>query len=280
MQLQLSPSLPPKSVIDSLNMIIAITDSQSNVSATYNNTLKSIKPGKTFKSQLDLTDLLNAWPQSIILNSQIDLPSGSGVDIYNYKDPFGNYSPTLSMGVSVKWSLTIPFSWKILDTIKTELEKSEFFLEDLDLSWVNKFDNLDVKMKINFFNNTSLHFILHGIAATENHLSELDDFSFHEILSGNDTTTINNNFLSRLFGSQGLIIPPRGDSSEVSFQLNEQVLKALFAGEKCFIRWFLIIPYSNSDALQNNDFLKLTATALIRGTGNSDSLLYWTNDSN
>jgi hypothetical protein len=86
--------------------------------------------------------------------------------------------------------------------------------------------------------------------------------------------SVDTSSLFRLFGLQGLNLPPRGKKDSLNVKLDHRAVDALFSKNKCHIRWFLVIPGAGSDVLTDTDYFEVKAKMIVEGIGKSDSLLY------
>jgi hypothetical protein len=233
-----------------------------------------IVPGSLRSATIDITNLINTWPDSITFDTRLRLPSGTGVSMYNSKDLNGNYTSLLTIDLAVNWTITIPISWEITDTIRTELEISKQSLKTEELEWVKKLHNPRLQIALDAFNQTNLNFALHALGAAGAYEKEL--MSFPESCIGTDDfEDRKGNHLFTLFDDEGLHLARRGEQTTTMIHLDERGINALLSEDDCLIRWFLIIPPGKADALLAADYLELKATGVIDGIADTDSLLYF-----
>jgi hypothetical protein len=265
--------IPDSSSMDSLQMHITVDESKQHDSVVIDETLTDIARGNAYTITADLSDILNTWPDSIGFNARMLLLPGTDIDIYNQRNPDGSYKSTLSIGVAVNYTVSIPFCWKVLDTIRTELEQSSFS-PDLDgLEWINTIENPSVRLELDAVNTTNLNLQLYAIGAGEPYKTELDNFPSSLIGSRNIQTGLGKHLFS-LTDEDGISLAGHGSPSTATIQLDKRGIDALLSKKKCLIRWFLIIPATDYDAFTNNAFIDLKATAIVEGIGDTDSLLY------
>lgn len=268
------PGLSPDSYIDSL--LVQLTIRNADIledPVVFEECLSGIEPGSHHGTTLDVTALLNAFPDSINFDTRLFIPPGSMVTLYNLRDEAGGLASTLSIDLALHWSVEMPFSWEIADTVRTELEPTNFSFNTDELEWVKGLEEPRVRMVINADNRTNLHFILHGIGAGPAHRDELMELPESLIGTGKLEKRMGEHLFS-LFDVDGLCLLPRGERTEEELLLDRKGVDALLAEDKCCIRWFLIIPEGKGDALMASDYLDLTITGVIEGTGNSEELLY------
>ncbi|MBN1760107.1 MAG: hypothetical protein JW863_17405 [Chitinispirillaceae bacterium] len=273
MNIDLTADLPDSSNMDSLRMHFTVGGDQGDDTVTVDETITGITPGIRHPIDADLSPVLNSWPDSISFDARMELPSGTAIDLYNEKNPDGTYKSTLSIGVAVTYTVEIPFCWEVLDTIRTELERSSFSPDAEALEWIRDIEDPSVSIELDALNNTNINLRLFAIGAAESYSDELDDFS-GELIDEQLPEDALGDHLFSLFGNSGIILASRGERSEATVQLDERGIDALLSGHKCLLRWFLILPASDTDALTSADYIDLKATAIISGIGNTDTLLY------
>lgn len=275
MALELVPDMPPKSSLDSIRLHMDLSSNvNSNDPLIVNEKLENVIPDSMYFRNIEVTSLINEWPDKIEFDSRIVLPKQTGITLFNTKDEFGEYTNTLAIGVNINWKIRIPFAWQILDTIVTELESSSFTLDIEELDWINKIEKTRVKIDLNAFNNTNLNIIVHALGASERYKKELMSFPDSVIGSKDLENRLGDNIFC-LFGQNGLEVAPRGKESNATAQLDYKGINALLSNDECIVRWFLVMPSSDPDQFMSTDYLDLKATAVVEGIGRTDSLLYW-----
>jgi len=271
MNLSFVPVLVKGSYLDSMKMHLKLAE-KNNAGSTVVLDKKFIRiaPDSQHTAVMQISPLINTWPDTLAFSTQITLPEGTGVELYNSKDPSGQYSTNFSIGINVEWNIKIALAWKVLDTIRTELDLSSFSLDE-DLEWIGKIKSPEITLDVKALNNTNLHFVLFALGDTDKQkLLEVPDSLLYSY-----SPTVDTGSFFRLFGLQGLNVPPRGNVDSIKVKLDHRAIDALISKNKCHIRWFLIIPSADPDVLLDTDFIDVKAKAVIEGIGNSDSLLYW-----
>lgn len=268
------PNLPPQSTIDTLKMHIALSTNTSPDSTVIDKQIIKISADSLYKEGLSITNLLNSWPDSIHFSSQLIVPEMTPLILHNFKNSNNNYNNTLDVGVNVHWKLSIPLSWAILDTLVTELEMSTIEPDLEDIEFINKLQNKRIVLNLEANNNTVFNFVLYAVCGSKKFAKELNAFPA-EMVYKKQALRYLGDHLFTLFGQNGLELSPRGQSGTATIQLDEKGLNAILSGEKCLVRWFLVMPASAPDAFTVNDYLDLKASASVEGVGRADSLLHW-----
>ena len=269
--LDLETGLTPGSSLDSLAVRIGI-DPAGNRAKTASPTivekmLAGIEPGVHFTTALDVTDLLNAWPDSMAFTTCFSMPPGTKLTIHSSAEALSS----IGIAMTLNWSVRMPFSWAVDDTIRTELDTTSFSLKNEQLEWVRRLRQPSVRILLNTENRTNLHFILYAIGAAAAFKTELQEFPASSVGAGDLKGRIGENLFS-LFGDEGLHLKPRGTRTEAVMNLDERGIGALLDDDKCSVRWFLVIPAGKNDALLASDYLDLKVTGIIEGIGDADSL--------
>ncbi|MDO5575539.1 MAG: hypothetical protein Q4F84_00550 [Fibrobacter sp.] len=277
MFLDLTPDLPPQSSIDSLRLDLQLnSDINPNSQVVSNIVLENLIPDTTFYRNIDINPIINDWPNTIGINSRVVLPKNTALKLFNKKNSQGQYSNTLTVGMNIIWKLQIPFAWHVTDTIITELEPSSFTLDSDDMDWINKIENVRAVFNLFAVNKTNVNAILHALGSSEKHSDELMAIP-DSVIGRQDIENLIGENIFCIFGSEGLEVKPRGDTCSAIATLDNRGVDALISDEGCAVRWFLVMPFCNSDQFNNSDYLDFRATAIVEGIGRADSLLYWGN---
>lgn len=271
MKLSFIPDLPRQSSIDSLKLSMYLSgNSEKSDPVTLVKKICNIKSDTLYYENVNITNLLNDWSDTLLIKTKFVMPKGTGLTLHNRRNNNGHYSSSLSINVTVGCALKIPLSWQITDTIFTELDPSSFSLEADNMEWVNKIQNPEVYVYLKALNNTNVSFNLYALCASDRHKDLL--MSVPDSLLYTHNPQIGGKNLFWLFGDKGLELKPRGTINNITVKFDKRATDAFLAGNECHIRWFLVIPSSNPDALTKKDFLDLTAISIIKGVGNTDSL--------
>jgi len=273
MNLSFTPELNPGSSLDSMKLHLDLAEKNKTDNTVFmDKKFTKIIPNSRHSANMEISSLINTWPDTIALSTQVILPEGAGLELYNRKDLSGQYSTNFTIGVNVNWNIKIPLGWKVLDTIRTELELSSFSLEE-DLEWVEKMiTQPEISLIVKASNNTNLKFSLFALGASDKDKQKLLDVP--DSLLYSYSYDIDTSSLFRLFGLRGLNLPPRGKEDSLNVKLDHRAVDALVSKDKCHIRWFLVIPGADPDVLTDTDYFYVKAKAVVEGFGNSDTLLY------
>lgn len=272
MNFRFTTELPPGSFLDSMHLNLELAKkNKKDGSILLNKKFAGICPDSQHTADMQLASLINIWPDTLAFNTKIVLPAGNRLEFVNRKSKEGKYSSDYSIGINVHWNLKIALAWKILDTIRTELEPSSFSFKE-DLQWIERITQPEITLNVNALNNTNLQFTLFALWTSDKFKQKL--ISVPDSFFYSNGTDVDTSPVFRLFGLRGLNLPPRGKVDSLKVKLDHRAVGALISHNDCHIRWLLVIPASGSDVLSDSDFLDIKATAVIEGICNSDSLLY------
>ncbi len=275
MKMELVPNFPSGSSLDQLWISVGLKEkNKTDTLAGFDSLLYRISADSIKTINVAVDELLNAWADTIEFEGELSLPALSDMVLYNSKDAYGNYSDKLRIGMNVKWSLDVPLSWEIIDTIGMELDRSSFDMDE-GFDWANKIENRRLKIDLDILNGTNLNLVVHALAASKEHKEELDSYPRSLLGKWGPMSQWPNLFL--LFEYDGLKIAPRNQKSSSTVLLDKKGMDAVLSGDSCYIRWFLMMPKNELDAMKSDDYIDLNVTAVIEGVGRTDSLLYWEN---
>jgi hypothetical protein len=273
LHLNFVPGLPQGSSIDSLLLRIVMKDpDKTDDSAVINQKFVNILPDSHYVATVDFTGLFNSWPDTLVFDTRIVLPPGTGLTMCIHD---GNNEPAsfLKISPSLTWTLTVPLCWKINDTIRIEPGKTSMSLKSDQLDWITKLEQPRIRIILNVLNQTSLSFTLFALGAPGMYEDELMAFPATLVGAGDLENRIGGHLFT-LFGKDGLRLVPGDRENSTVVQLDKRGIDALLSRDSCSIRWFLTIPTRDVGALLATDYCSLRATGLIDGIGRTDSLLY------
>jgi hypothetical protein len=258
--------------IDSMLVSVTMKDKRGNEdSAMVTKKISGLYAGCRPEATMDFTGVFNRWPDTLAFDTRLIVPSGTGISLFNPNYGGIDSAPFIRFNPVLTWTVTIPLCWKVIDTLRVELDKTEIKLENEQLKWLQNLKEPRVRILLDVTNQTSLNFSLFAIAAASVNSEEL--MSFPDSLIGVD------GFESRLsgrlfsiFDHGGLQLSRRGGQSAATVTLDNRGVGAFLSPGPCVIRWFIIAPTKDAGAILATDYCTLKATGIIDGIGYTDTL--------
>jgi hypothetical protein len=283
--LQISLNVSDSTKIDSALLHISIVDPSSpNAPAvTSTITLQDVSNQNIQTANIDLTNLLNGFPDSLIVSCDATIPAGANLFLSNERDlQTGAYRNNLKLGAKVNVSIRLPLDWKLKDTAKIVLEDSKFSI-DSSLKDFDVMRDMEISLLLRIGNRTNFAGVLYAIAATDGSGAALlalrEDQVGPEICNSN----AGRDFIN-LLGNSGLTIPEHrtittaAGSDSASYAENTIIMGPAMAdriirAREMFIRWKLVLPQKENDALKNGDKVTIASSLLVKGTITAHTLI-------
>jgi hypothetical protein len=252
----------------------ANTTAKSKISSL--STFKSVRNGSVHSLQLNIADIVNAFPDTLIYISKISIPKGTVVtlnsdNVFKHPTDISQMTAKIKMGVSVKPQL----AWTINDPVTADLGSSTFSMIDA-ARYVGKLTNRKIDVFMDIFNNTNLALTAYVVCAphkgTTSLLSMGSDRFIKTALS--DSACQSYGFIN-LSGKSGITIPMRGKKAASSVNVAGSELDQVFLSDSCDVRCFIKLPKMSTDVMHDSDYVKIQSYFHIEGTNCSDSLIVW-----
>ncbi len=263
--------LPGNSWVDSARMKIAVGIPDAPSNRTVGEALFRGRSDTLSDSLiLNLTSILNQFPDSLRVEGNFGIPAGTQLLIHNKRDASGNYSNLLSLHAAVVLKADLPLVWSVSDSIAALLDNSTFEVPE-DLSFLGKTGDACVKVNVDVLNQTNLQAVLYAIGAPKEYKNELFSLSEDDIGPSVLRTASGKHFF-QLFGDRGIVLPGRGQKFQDQIGMEAEDTKKFFSSDTCYIRWRLTLHKKSADALHDTDYVSIRSSIHVSGTVNADSL--------
>jgi len=278
--------LPERAYLDTVNMIFTIYDPKKpsakiDTSISYYHICKD----SLFKRTIDITPVVNSFPDSVAVDVDITVPVGTRMRVLNNNTDTTGYMMNkigqMTLRTFPDYRMTAKFSWRVDSAARIDLGNGQIAIAE----WArlaNKMTEREASFNMNVYNNSNVYIRLYGLllpGVTLDSLNKLDTLGIFTTgivtqMINDPNATVTKPYIN-LLGPEGILIPPRDSSAFNSVDLNEAELKALFADTVCGMRWQLRFMPMKNDALIDTDYIEIHSWIHLRGTNNMDSLLIW-----
>lgn len=268
-----------RAFIDTLGVsFTAIPLNMNNIRDSSETKFVHVVNDSTFKRTIDITNVTNQFPDTVIITTTVRIPKGTRMrvcnDLSTNDETYNKYIGQMTTKILTNYQLTPNLDWTT-DTVHLDLGSSTFPI-DKPFRIVKKLDNRRALMNLRIKNNSNLNMYLYSLIAPKNRIDALDSMStndFFKLLSNKDAAEKEGyvNFLS----TNGVYIPKRTllDTSEI--ELNSTQLDTILASDTCGWRWATKFVKQSRDAMSDTDFIEIHSKLRVDGVNSTDSLTIW-----
>lgn len=270
------------SYIDSVNFLldIFIPDSPSCKSSA-SNQFTNVQNDSKHRCLVDITDIINQYPDTICMVSTMYVPRGSRIISVNdlqVSDPdYSDYIGKMIIGIAADYRLNARLDWEVVKTVNMDLEGETFPVYEA-FRYIRKLDQKNVDLELKIKNSSSLDMSLYALIAPQHLMDSLDSMAanqaFHLMINEGEAEKYG--FVNFL-GTEGLAIPSKSKDSMYidTIHWDQQQLETILSSDTCSWRWFLQIKEQDRNALHDTDYIHIDSWLHIEGINNTDSLIIW-----
>jgi hypothetical protein len=277
------------SLIDSVLIAVVINNPQTGstppctsligIGNMTNNTAKT--------AIIDLTELINGFPDSLVFSLSSTFPARSRLFLTNERDPItGEYPNSLLLGANTSVAARIPLDWKFSSTAVVILEDSRVAMNS-SLKDFTFMRDREVSLVLRIKNESPLAGVLYGIAAADADGKALLSLPDDQVDPAICATQAGKRFIN-LLGNSGVGIPKRDPTdtaatlisidSKSTLSFDEQAIARLFGATTLHIRWKLVLPAKEGEAMRNGDKISISSSFNIKGTMTTHMIVDSLND--
>lgn len=289
-------TIPQGALIDRVLIHHDIASSvDSAVKTSSDDTLLHVTRDSLFERTVDITNVVNNYPDSVKVNIALTIPVGTQIvavnDLTNPTDSaYNKYIGRMVLHGNVNYNLVAPLCWTVVDTTIMDLGGTKVDLTGGSgvLNIFNDMTDRHASLNVKVTNSTNLYLRLFALVATAdtNQVDSLTDTGYVNVKAGtryvntNEFTDLIKNpkpgFVNLLGG--GLLIPPRDSTYSNSIALGDSALEKITSAKEIGWRWqvrFLPQPAGVAvpDALSNTDWIKLNSWIHVDGVNSINKLI-------
>jgi len=279
----ISIDLPDTAMIEAFVLTLTIKDSAHT--RTKIDTLKNVVRNKVFHDIIDITQIVDDFPDSVSMYMHAEVPVGVRLIVVNNFQSMGNTGAMLLNGI-VDDQMIAKLDWTVTQSVPLDMGSAKFKL-DPSIKKFKKLTNPVVAFNTNLINNTNINGTLYGLLDPKKGRFEfLDSMSTDsvEMLTATTGVAESNGYINVL-GASGVKLPQYYSDTNLpskrdtipwkvqpnSVQLDDQQMNLLLASDSCAIRWIIRFNKGPRDALRNNDYVNIESWIKIEGINSMDS---------
>ncbi|MBN1980288.1 MAG: hypothetical protein JW795_02070 [Chitinivibrionales bacterium] len=275
-RLAMAMIMPDSSRIDSLRLRTKIfTVFSSGDTARKDTAFISVMPRSIYRFALDVSSLINAFPQTVSFTIETTIPARSRIRMVNRFSgsiPVPSRPDTFPLTFKTRYTMSVPFITAVTDSIVTTLESLEFAVPHKEYAFLQKIINPRYTFESNLSHSLNGGYAtLYGLAASKRFKRELMALAENEIDSSVVHTQKGRHFFHFL-GGRGLTVGPATESVSQTSLYDSASLAKLLSDDTVSVRLRLLLPTASSIILTKKDYIALWSCLHIEGIGSMDSL--------
>ncbi len=280
--IRLRTQMSDNSYIDSVFFDFEVFDPENpGIKDSLEDKFIGVNNGSQFKRKIDITDVVNLYPDTIAIITRMLVPKGTRILSENdmqVNDPdYDKYIGRMNISAIADFRLNARFDWEIKEMVNLDLGSSNFSVFDA-MRYLRKLEQRQLDFESRIFNSSNLNMYLFALVAPYHLIDTLDTMSSDEAFSLiKNEGEAERRGLVNFLGSKGVRIPAKSPDSVVVnlVHWNHQQLETVLNSDTCSWRWFLQFQKSDRDALHDTDYIRINSMLRIEGINSTDSLIIW-----
>ena len=293
-------NIPQGAFIDTMNLHYVLSSvTNPGIACSSDVALVHVTRDSTFTRPIDITNVVNDYPDSVKVNVSLTIPVNTTLRIENdLTDPtdprYTKYIGRMIIHGLVDYNLVAPLCWTVADTTIMDLGGSKVDLSDGSgvIEPIDRMTDKHGSLNVQVTNNTNVDLRLYALVATAD-TEQVDSLIDTGYVNKNaNTRYVNSNEFNglinvptpgfvKLLGSTGLLIPARDPNNTVLdvVTLTDTNLTQILGAKTIGLRWEVrFIPHSPRaaapvpDALNPTDWIKLNSWIHIDGINTVNTL--------
>ena len=238
-----------------------------------------IKKDTTYNRVLNITKVVNNFPDSVKILTFVTIPKGTRIRAINDQTQTAGIG-AMTIKSYADYKINAYFDSSVASLTTMDLGADTFTLDTGSTRIFRKMESRTASFDFTVFNQTNVFIRLYALFAPD---------SARAFLLQNDTlfptNTLNAMVLTQgaaesqgyinLLGTNGVYIPVRNKDTTNSIALDNSQLNTILDTKKGAIRWMLKFnPTTANDSLKNTDYINVKSSFHFEGVNNMDSLTH------
>lgn len=245
------------------------------VACSLRTTLSNVHNGATYRRSINITPLINVFPDSVGVLATATTPAGAEVLVVNDRDTASVTRMTLAINSAYRLDAYIDYH---TDTIVPfDMGYGDFDMVGAT-RLLSKMEERRVSAILDISNHTNVNVSLFGLMGPGEKRFALDSLSTDSVSKLVEVAGIPDGFIN-ITGPSGVMIPSRNQTHRDTILLDDHQLEAMLECDDCETagwRWLLkFAAQPLRDHLNDTDYIEINSKFRIEGIQNTDSLLIW-----
>ena len=276
--MNLKMSLPDSAFIDSMLVNFKVlSPAYPDSLADTNVKFGTIKRDTVYNRVLNITRVVNNFPDSVKILSHVTIPKGTRIRAINDMNINDKSVGAMTVKAFIEYKLNAYFDWNINRLTTMDLGADTFTIEEKGVRAFRRMTDKAFSFGLRVTNNSNVNIRLFALFAPDSlrtrlYVDSLGTNQVNDLISDNTGKAETVGYVN-LLGSQGVYIPPRDSVVDDSVHLNDQQMGRILNTNKGSMRWVLRFMPTGRDSLTNVDNIKINSWIHLEGVNNMDSLV-------
>jgi hypothetical protein len=269
--------MPDSAFLDSLKVTFKVfsPDFPDSVVDT-NMTFGTIKNDTNYNRSLNITKVVNNFPDSVKIVTHVKVPVGTRIRAINDMNLFDKNIGTMVVKAFVNYKMNAYFDWAVSDVTTMDLGADTFTIEEKGIRAFRRMQDRSFTFGLRVTNESNVNIRLYALFASDSLRTRLyvDSMALNEVNYRISTPGAADSVgLVNLLGSEGVYIPPRKGIVNDSVTLDDWQMYKILGTNKGSMRWMLRFVKSARDSMTNVDNIKINSWIHLEGVNNMDSVV-------
>ena len=275
--MNLNLDMPDSAFLDSLtvNFKVLSSDFPDSVIDT-NMAFGTIKNDTTYNRSLNMTRVVNNFPDSVKIVTHVKVPAGTKIRAINELNIIEKNIGTMEVKAFIDYKLNAYFDWAVANIATMDLGADTFTIEEKGVRAFRRMRDRLFTFNVQVTNQSNVHIRLYALFASDSlrkrlYVNATSLNEINELIS--DTSGKEYSGLVNLLGPEGVYIPPRANTADNAITLNDWQMHTILNTKQGSMRWMLRFMKSDRDSMTNVDKITINSWLHLEGVNNMDSLM-------
>ncbi len=236
-----------------------------------------VKKDTLYRRTLNITRVVNNFPDSIKIVTHVKVPAGTRIRAINDVNHFEKSVGVMTVKAYVDYKLNAFFDWSVPRLTTMDLGADTFTIEEKGVRAFRRMSDRSFAFVVRVTNKSNANIALYALFAPDSLRTRLyvDSLTTNEVnaLVLDNTGKAEQAGFINLLGSDGVYIPARDSVYYNYVVLKDQQLARILSTNKGSMRWMLQFMPSSRDSMTNRDDITINSYIHFEGVNNMDSVV-------
>jgi hypothetical protein len=237
----------------------------------------TIKRDTVYNRSVNITNVVNNFPDSVKILTHVTVPAGSRIRAINDMNVNAGGIGTMTVKAYVDYKLNAYFDWDITKMTTMDLGADTFTIEEKSVRAFRRMSDKSFSFGLKATNSSNVNIRILALFApdalsTRLFVDSLGTNLINDLVSDTSGKAEAAGYVN-LLGSQGVLIPRRDSVVNDSIRLNDVQLSRILSTNHGAMRWLVRFMPSGRDSLKNTDNIKIKSWIHLEGVNNMDSVV-------